>query len=434
MNHARTVNPRRAFTLVELLVVMLVMSIVALLTVPAFNAFSRSNTQIQAGEALKAGLRAAREAALSSSPGTDVIAVFVQALGGQTQIVLARRAGTVRDVLSTSATTGVRREVFVPISAAPAVLMPPGFSVRGYVGPGVLKDAASPSPDWYDSSAGTPGIYVPSQAAWVAPETHLFKHVYSDGALLNDDDGADRNTFMMRFEGGTGAFSRSNEAVLVVMPRNSATGRASEPWASNRFDLLIDSSGRTRTLAVAVDSVLNGVPAGLGGTPTAQQIEEARRQLLGHMSSDTVLAGPVGRVAVYEEAALAAALITRPDALTGTIYRTGNGNDSSSAVAARRAEFYAPGTLKGVIGPKQDINALRLGVYATVSAAIDGWLLGDTNLNGTFGDAKASTSTSTSPSQNTRVIDAPGARVFTIDRTLGEPVEIPPVRARVEGQ
>ena len=422
MKGARRERVWPAFTLVELLVVMLVMSIVALLTVPAFSAFARSNTQTQAREALKAGLRAAREAALSSSPGEDVVAVFVQGLGGQSQVVLARRAGTVRDVLSNSGTTDIKREVFVPIDGAPTVSIPPGFSVRGYVGAGVLGDPAAPTPDWYDASAAN-NLYARSGAAWVAPETHLFKHVYNDGGLTTDDDGADRNTFMMRFEGGTGAQSRDQGAVLVVLPRNSATGRGSEPWASNRLDLLVDSGGRTRTLRAAVDAILNGVPQGLGGNPTQPQIESARRQLLGHQSSDTVLAGPVARVAVYEEAALAAALTTRLDALTGTIYWTGTSTNSKD----RLDEFYAPGTGKGAIRPHVQTNGMRLGTgYSTLHDAIDGWLLGDTNLNGTFGDAQASTLTP--------VIDTPAARVFMVDRTFGEPVEIPPPPAKVEGQ
>ncbi len=423
----RTAHERlwRAFTLVELLVVMLVMSIVALLTVPAFSTFSRSNSQTQAREALKAGLRAAHEAALSSSPGEDVVAVFVQGLGGQSQVVLARRAGTVNDVRSNSATTEIKREVFVPIDGAPTVSLPPGYSVRGYVGAGVLGDAAAPTPDWYASSAGTPGIYVQSQSAWVAPETHLFKHVYNDGGLQTDDDGADRNTFMMRFEGGTGNSSRSLEAVLVVLPRNSATGRGAEPWASNRLDLLVDSTGRVRTLRAAVDAILNGVPDSPTPFTNQGQIELARRQLLGHASSDTVLAGPAARVAVYEEAALAAAFTIRLDPIAGTIYRTGSGDDSPPATAAREAAFYAPGTAKNAIGPNQQINALRKGTYATVHEAIDGWLLGDTNLNGTFGDARATT--------QMPVIDIPAARVFMVDRLFGEPVEVPAPPAKVEG-
>ncbi|MFN0012313.1 MAG: Tfp pilus assembly protein FimT/FimU [Phycisphaerales bacterium] len=409
-----------AFTLVEMLVVMLVMSIVALLTVPAFNAFSRSNTQTQAEEALKAALRAARDAALDSSPGEDVVAVFVQPLAGSLQVVLARRAGTIADVLATTGNPPVVREVFVPIESAPVVSIPRGYAARGYVGPGVLPDSASPVSDWYVRSAGGGVIYQASQSAWVAPETHYFKQVYNTGGLAGQDDGADRNTFMMRFEGGTGAASLNPAAVLVVLPRNSATGRDAAPWMQNRLDVPLDALGRPRPLAVVVDGILNALPAGLPASPTQAAVNVARRQLLGHESSDTVLAGPVPRVAVYEESRLAATLGTRVDRLTGTLYWAGTDTTDTD----RQAAFYDPGTSPNNIRPHVQTGGLGQGTYASVREAIDGWLLGDTNLNGTFGDARSTALT--------KVVDLPVAKVFMLDRTLGEPVEVPLTAPKVE--
>ncbi len=415
--------PVGGFTLVEMLVVMLVMSIVALLTVPAFNAFSRSNTRTQAVEALKGALRSAREAARASSPGQDVCAVFVQGLGGRTSVVLARRVGLLMDQLAIAPTDRIRREVFVPVEGQPLAALPEGTSVRGYVGAGVLRDPAALDPDWYAPSVANQ-IYAQSQPAWVAPETHLYKHVYADGGLATDDDGADRNTFMLRFEGGTGDLSREVAPVLVVLPRPSATGRElSEPWASNRLDRLVDAQGRARTLTEIVDQIVNAQPALASGTyANHDAVVVDQRLLLGHGSSDTVLAGPVVRVALYDEVDLAAGLGVRTDRATGTIYWTGSGTDATT----READFYAPGTARGAIRPHLQTSALRLGNYTTAHAAIEGWLLGDTNLNGVFGDAE--------PSTTRPVIDTPSARVFMIERALGEPVEIPAPRQNVEGQ
>lgn len=406
-----------AFTLVELLVVMLIMTILIVLALPAFSTLTRSNAQTQAEESLKNALRTASDAALSAGEGNDVAAVFVYPVGGPLQIVMCRRASSdqIEDTVGSAGTDTVMRDVFVPDTGGLTFSMPSGYTVRGKAVRGQIGAYSSGNgrTDWYAKNAGGT-IYRDDEPEWVFPETHFFKHVYGTGGITQDD-GLDRNTFMMRFEGGTGKLMVGVDPALVVLQRRSNTGRDAAPWAANRLN-------ENENLGQIVRRILGD----------ASLTNDDRRKLLGHQSSDMVLAGSVSLVALYDENRLAGALGVKVDRQTGCLYQTGA---ASTTLADRVTAFGSKDAPVDKIGPYLVPEANtpgRWGAYATFAEAVEGWILGDTNLNKKFGESKVMAGGQGGGGATT--VDVPQAKVFRIDRTLGEPVELSPPAVNLEQQ
>jgi hypothetical protein len=258
----------------------------------------RSSEESLAENSLKIGLSLARDAAARNPAGRDAAAVFFyDPETKHTSIVACVSVGTMIDetaVPPPPPVTGnaITREVFVPVTGYEPVQLPRGWNVRGYAPPSTIDQ------DWYEDTYLGNGLQ--AQGNWVFPETDF----------LDVDDGADgqhRQTFMVRFEGGSGLVKMADMSpVLVYSTVNGGQFRTSAPWSNFRGDLSDNADRFVRSVMATTLSTL----------PLAQ-----RRQVLGNEASDSVLAKPVGQIAVYDERRMLSALRVRPDPDTQTLYR-----------------------------------------------------------------------------------------------------------------
>jgi len=373
----------RAFTIIELLVVITLIVILILIAVPSFQAMLGSSEEAMAQTQLQAALRAARDAAIRSNGGADAAAVFLFEPGGRTIIVPCVKVGEFSDDpyaganvigaggLINNAT--IRREVFAAAPGFSPISLPKYWNVRAYVDPtAVNADAVH---EWYGSSATTnTGT---QQTRWVFPETGFY-----DTDLV--DAGYDRSTFMVRFQAGTGVLvGASTDPVLVLAPRRSYVGRNTQPF---NFVTRPDQ---------AEDPVkwVRGVLAGSKVPPyTGLLTAVEKRRLIGRISSDMVLARPVMQLALYDEKRLAAAFGVRLDSETGSIYAGPRGQGLTGTTNYHAA--YSTGTGANNIDAVQ-----KLAEY----------MRGDTNFDGI-----ARENGDTSP-----VPDRPEAHLFAINRYTG---------------
>jgi prepilin-type N-terminal cleavage/methylation domain-containing protein len=292
---------KRAFTLVELLVVIAIFVLLLAIAVPAFSSMLYSSEQSLAENSLRIGISAARDAAIRGASGGDAAAVFFfDPVTGRTSIVPCVRAGSIKDEDPTSPVDPpplVDREIFVPVAGFQPVQLPRGWSLRGYAGPGTIDGA------WYERT------YVSTAARnrgnWLFPETGFYDEE-------RGDDGYDRQTFMIRFEGGTGSLRTPDGVpVLVLAPSPSIAFRTGPVWNIPGLRADNESDG-----ARFVRRVMARPATGAGALTIL-----VRRQLLGEIASDTVLAKSVGQIALYNEKRLANALGVRLDPTTGSLYR-----------------------------------------------------------------------------------------------------------------
>jgi prepilin-type N-terminal cleavage/methylation domain-containing protein len=305
----------RAFTLIELLIVIAIFVLLLAIAVPAFSSMLYSSEQSLADNHLRIGIAAARDAAVRSPQGTDSAAVFFyDPAVGRTTIVPCVSAGTIKDHDANSVLPPnlavVDREVFVPVAGFEPVQLPGGWDVRGYAAPGMIDD------QWYEKTYpgnGTTGA-ARQRGNWVFPETGFY-----DEDAQNNDDGRDRQTFMVRFEGATGVVkSWDRTPVLILAPNPSMVARGTAPWS-----LFQDSTGRypfrvdqEEDLARFVRRVVSWPSVG------GQSLTVINRQkLLGDISGDTVLAKPVGQLALCSEKRLATAIGARLDSVTNCLYQ-----------------------------------------------------------------------------------------------------------------
>lgn len=277
---------RRAFSLTELLVVLVIIVILLGIAIPAFRSMSQSQEKTSSEARLGFALSAARDAAVTAGEGNDVAAVFVYELGGPMRVVPCRVAGRLL-VPTGNASAPQDFEILTPVSTIEPTSLPPGWTVRAYA-PGATIGGG-----WYDD--GATARYTPGQPAWVFPETGFFDHTIAN-------DGQNRQTFMVRFEGGTGKLvGVSPRPALVVLPRPSSDGRTLPDYA--RVDLAPD-------LRQFVETVL-----------TDPRLSTAERSAaIGPNSGDVVLAKPVSVLALVDESALAGALGVRIDEASRCLY------------------------------------------------------------------------------------------------------------------
>jgi prepilin-type N-terminal cleavage/methylation domain-containing protein len=287
---------RAAFTLVELLIVISIFVLLLAIAVPAFSSMLYSMEQASADNALRIGVAAARDAAIRAGAGRDGAAVFVIEEERLT-IVPCVKAGIVDDV--DAAGNPVAREVFAPITGFEPVKLPRTWTVRGYATAGMITD------DWYETTYTDTALR--AEANWVLPETDAA--VFDEDATTGDE-GAKRQTFLIRFEGGTGMLKPDPTGVLVLLPVEFTEFRyGGSAWADWRGDQEPDGARFVaRVLAAPV------------GTGAGQLSQVERRELLGDEATDTVLARGVSQVALCNEKALASALGLTPDRNTGTLY------------------------------------------------------------------------------------------------------------------
>jgi prepilin-type N-terminal cleavage/methylation domain-containing protein len=307
--NSRTGGPVRrfAFTLVELLVVISIFVLILAVAVPAFSSMLYSSEQSLAENSVRTAISAARDVALRSPAGTDAAAVFFyDPVVQRMTIVPCVRAGVIQDG-NGLATPPVYREVFVAAAGFEPVQMPRGWTVRGYAAPGMIDSS------WYEKTYFSVAA-LRTIGNWVFPETGFY-----DEDAPNGDDGADRQTFMVRFEGSTGILQTADLSPVLVLAVTPVLGfHNTSPWNITvppangqpfRPDLEPDPVKFVRRVSAA--------PATGQGALTIAQ----RQKLLGDLSDDTVLAKPVAQLAVCSEKRLAGAIGVRPDPKTECLYQ-----------------------------------------------------------------------------------------------------------------
>lgn len=424
----------RAFTLIELVAVVTLLLVVLGIAVPAFTNMIRASERSLAENTLRVGVAVARDLAVLN--GQDSGLLFVREESGRTRLIPVIRVGTIDDAVispfsfdfvpndPTTAIT-VEREVYAPVDFASTLQMPRGWSIAGYADAGSIDrlpstgGVASPFSDgWYDSIAyGDNGTVTmtpdPVRAAghWVLPETDLYEKFmqgHGVGAAPNGFtsrvNGTDalrtpRQSFMLRFESGTGLLRRGGRAALVLDPRPTSLGRLAtgneNRWTrANRIEDAVAWTARVLDTLDVDDMVGYNLLTD----------EDYRLELIGNFSNDTVLAGAVSRLAIFEEAELAAGLGARglnretnslyePIATQGRISFDMSLFDGSTAI--------------------QDPEDVRLGITR--------WIQGDTSFldAGTFdSDSDGDGSVYGDPD------DAPVARIYFVHPGTGELTEV----------
>lgn len=305
-----------AFTLVELLVVVAVFVLILAVAMPAFSSMLYSSEQSLAENALRVGLTAGRDAAARSAGGEDGAALFTYQPGGRISIIPCVKVGDIVDVDPVSGGNvepELPREVFAPIPEIEPVQLPLGWSVRGYASKGMIGPDTPLNPaknDWYEKTTGR--LYPDTSSNWVFPESHFFNQ--SDDTSGSPPrcaiDGNNRQSFMVRFEGGTGALkSTEGVPVVVVLPSAATKFRTVvSPWKDHRADLATDLRRFARE-AISLPIYAR-----------AKFPSNDRLKMVGYLASDVVMARSVGQVAVYNERRLANAMRARTDRYTGSIY------------------------------------------------------------------------------------------------------------------
>lgn len=423
---------RGAYTVVELLVVIVIAGLLLTIAVPAFQSTIYSSNRSLAVNAVQAASVMGRDVAVNT--GKDGAIVFVYDPDVQRiQIIPAIRVGTMRE--TTTAPTGpgsgggpgsvgfgdqpyFDRDVFVPAPVGEVLTLPDSWMVRGYAPPGLLLDydsAGRPAADWYDSELyGDDDVNISnasnpkSNANWLFPETGFFaRNAQVNGGSLdgnfsnvNPNLPTARQSFMIRFDGRTGAVSRDTRSALFVNPRNS---NQREP-GGNR------PSGYEITLRVDLAEDIEVWASRVLGSPdlTDDRIAygrddgELREQLIGNASNDTILVKPVSRIALYDENKLALGLRARGvNRDTGTLYLPHDQEDRDVDIQLDMALFNGNPDISSSEDAIERINA---------------WIDGDTNFDGavTFID----------PMNPDEPGDEPDSRIFIVQSYTGELKEI----------
>lgn len=374
---ART-HPAGAFTVVEMLVVIVIITILLLVTIPSFNAMMYSSEQSLSENLLRGATRSARDVAIRSASDRDSAMVVTYDPATQRTILSTFvKAGVVRDfdpAAPTDQDRYVLREVFVPARDSAPVSLPRGWMVRGYV-PAGFVDATGTRDSWYGG-----GRYSSGNGNWVFPENGFFDPAAQDA-------GENRHTFVVRFEAGTGLM-RSGDAgaILLYVPSPDGQWRQNVAGGALRDQI----TKRSDDAEAYVQRILSLGPAAAGGN--VNEVNRVKRDLLGRRSTDMVMARPVSALAVYDENRMAAAFNTSVNRISGSVYRPPTYIDASISIASTQPEL-----LSGV-----------------EQVSINRWIQGDTDLNSRISDASGA--------------DQPEARIFTIDRYTGtlRPVEVQP--------
>ncbi|MFG0244481.1 MAG: Tfp pilus assembly protein FimT/FimU [Phycisphaerales bacterium JB052] len=316
-------HSRMAFTVMELLVVIVIAVLLLTIAVPAFQSTIYSSNRSLAVNALEASSVMARDAALST--GKDGAVVFVYDPEVQrVNIIPAIKVGTLRETSTAPSGPGggfasgfgdlpyFDRDVFVPAPVGQVLSIPDYWMVRGYAAPGMLLDVDSRGEEaatWYNSSMyGDDNVNdsVKREAHWVFPETGFFPRNAQvnggslDGSLstVNRDLPTARQSFMIRFDARTGAVSRDTRSALFVDPRNSRERIYGDQPSSNQQTLRVDLA---ESLEVWATRVLSSPDVNGDGLAYGNDDEQLREQLIGTASNDTILVKPVSRVALYDE-------------------------------------------------------------------------------------------------------------------------------------
>lgn len=360
------------FTLIELILVIIIILVLAAIAIPAYASLTYSSNQSGSVNAVRAALQSARDAAVRAGSGRDSAAVFLMGDDGRMRVVVSQVAGS---LLDDSGGNEVLRDILVPAPGVEVFVLPRHWVVRGYARPTALQTASlggggGSTPPFADNLGWYENTYTGgdrSLGQWVFPET-----AYYD--VTAGDSGENRQSFMIRFEGGTGRYlSSATSKALYLDPAPTLAFRdpGTAPWSTYRVDREEDLGRFVRRVLALPDSTLP---------------MQDKRRLLGDEATDTVLVGPVGQIAVYNERRLAEAIgADGLNRFTDTLY--------SPIAGSVRGPQYDRG-LFGTI-TNAEVN-LRIGLWIRSSEIAAGAL----------------------PASETS-----DARIFLVSRYLGQPVE-----------
>jgi prepilin-type N-terminal cleavage/methylation domain-containing protein len=395
---------RKAFTLIELITVIAVMGILVAIGIPAFRAALASSNKALSESQFRIGMETARQLAIQNS-SRDAAAVFFYEPGGRLTIVPCLYVGTILDWKDPAQNNPgddlVERDVFVPVPEIAPVQMPRGWVVRGYAGAGTLHDDL-PGRDnangWYeptparDFEAGTGNSPLGN---WVFPETGFYPNASNVDTLTLADapiQGTKRQTFLVRYRAGTGNVDPSeSRQCIVIDPAPSQVVNGAGTVSDWRDGLTGVQANYTKIAAAedrqrVVKQMLTSQNFNADTVVDAAD-DDARRDFLGNVSSDTVLCHPVTELALYREQSLATALgANGVNAKTGCLYKEIlNAND----------------------GPEIDTALWSGGAPSTdiIARDINLWLTGKLQVGG--------------PGPNNEFIES-DAKLFSIDRYLGQ--------------
>ncbi len=308
---------RRAFTLVELLVVISLLVLLLAVGVPAFANLLRSSERSLANNAMSTAIRAARDIA-QRSEGGDGALVFSLEPGGRLTMTPCIQVGEVLDRTSgnVGSQSAVRRDVFVPHPLFKSSQLPSGWTVRGFAAAGSIDSewyGDQRTGNAYEISTATGPNASNTEPQWVLPETGFYKgNKYASSGADPDADvnnGRNRQTFMLRFAAGTGALISSPTGAIIVLPISADPNK--DP--SDRKVTIQDMNNQSRDFVRARDAadlrvwarqVLNEAAFDKSATNRV-----ARLALVGDESVDTVLAKTVPWVTMSSERQIVADLI-----------------------------------------------------------------------------------------------------------------------------
>lgn len=286
---------RAAYTLVEILAVVVIIGLLVAASVPAFNAMAKSSNAALADTQLRLAVGAARDAAIQSLDGRDAAAVFFFDPQGRISIEVHRDVGTIVD------SSGKARSVFARDPTFETVQLPRRQHVVGLAPPASILSSNDTDPyTWYSANR-----YPTDETAWVFPETGFYDPEAAD-------EGPYRSTFMVRFEAVTGSISTESGEALIFAPSPEVTFRQAAPFnvVSRRPDRNPDHVRLVRTIA-SDTTITAGV----------------RERLIGDRATDTVLARPVRTLALYHVSDMVKAMraagatnLRSVDSVTGCLY------------------------------------------------------------------------------------------------------------------
>jgi len=398
---------RRAFTLIEMLVVVGLITVLITVAVPAFSGMLYSSNRALAENGLRVASTLARDASYASLTGGDGVAVYSTDALGRTTIVAGEILGSFEDqdvvagggvifdaagnpVGEASTNERVRRDLAAPVAFAETITLPEFFSVRGYAPPASLTDG------WYTDSEAYSSQNAFDDGNWVGVETNYYDREEQFSR------GSPRRTFMIRYSSSTGKGVGTGAPTLLVDPRPDdeerdmyAANRSDVDDAWKRVDWASDLSAWTRQALGRVGTDVNndGMVQFASGQTTVAPDADQFYELVGNRSHDTVLAGAVSRVALFDERRLSTGIGGRGiNPTTGTIYQPWNDDDGISFDVSTGDD---PGSL------------FETGLDAyDIRERINSWINGDTDRDDDFDED-----------------DRPEARIFLVSRYTGELTE-----------